>query len=53
MKAVDNVNSIIAPSLIGKDPTKQWQLDNFMVQELDGTKNEWGWCKQKVLTVMV
>ncbi|KMZ76114.1 Phosphopyruvate hydratase [Zostera marina] len=47
-KAVDNVNSIIAPSLIGKDPTKQWQLDNFMVQELDGTKNEWGWCKQKL-----
>jgi hypothetical protein len=19
-----------------------------MVQQLDGTKNEWGWCKQKV-----
>lgn len=23
-------------------------IDNFMVHELDGTKNEWGWCKQKV-----
>lgn len=22
-----------------------------MVQELDGTTNEWGWCKQKVLRV--
>ncbi|KAI7728862.1 hypothetical protein M8C21_029777 [Ambrosia artemisiifolia] len=22
-------------------------IDNFMVQEHDGTVNEWGWCKQK------
>ncbi|XP_047093976.1 enolase [Lolium rigidum] len=47
-KAVDNVNSIIGPALIGKDPTEQTLLDNFMVHELDGTKNEWGWCKQKL-----
>ncbi|VAI26498.1 unnamed protein product [Triticum turgidum subsp. durum] len=47
-KAVDNVNLIIAPALIGKDPTAQTELDNFMVQQLDGTKNEWGWCKQKL-----
>ncbi|KAJ3672687.1 hypothetical protein LUZ60_007408 [Juncus effusus] len=47
-KAVNNVNTIIAPALIGKDPTEQTALDNFMVQELDGTKNEWGWCKQKL-----
>ncbi|EEC66609.1 hypothetical protein OsI_32842 [Oryza sativa Indica Group] len=47
-KAVDNVNSVIAPALIGKDPTSQAELDNFMVQQLDGTKNEWGWCKQKL-----
>ncbi|ONK64646.1 uncharacterized protein A4U43_C07F28350 [Asparagus officinalis] len=47
-KAVDNVNSIIGPALVGKDPTQQTQIDNFMVQELDGTKNEWGWCKQKL-----
>jgi enolase len=26
----------------------QTEIDNFMVQQLDGTKNEWGWCKQKV-----
>ncbi|CAN0891597.1 ENO1 [Linum grandiflorum] len=48
LKAVDNVNSIIAPALIGKDATKQTELDNFMVQQLDGTSNEWGWCKQKL-----
>ncbi|KAE8782643.1 Enolase 2 [Hordeum vulgare] len=47
-QAVDNVNSIITPALIGKDPTAQTELDNFMVQQLDGTKNEWGWCKQKI-----
>ncbi|KAJ6869648.1 hypothetical protein NC651_034396 [Populus alba x Populus x berolinensis] len=48
LKAVGNVNSIIGPALIGKDPTEQVQIDNFMVQELDGTVNEWGWCKQKL-----
>ncbi|KAL8516821.1 hypothetical protein ACS0TY_015179 [Phlomoides rotata] len=47
-KAVNNVNSIIGPALVGKDPTDQTGLDNFMVQQLDGTQNEWGWCKQKL-----
>ncbi|KAJ0620340.1 putative phosphopyruvate hydratase [Helianthus annuus] len=31
-----------------KNPTEQTKIDNFMVQELDGTTNEWGWCKQKL-----
>ena len=48
VQAVDNVNSIIAPAVIGKDPTDQTGIDNFMVQELDGTQNEWGWCTGKV-----
>ncbi|VAI26497.1 unnamed protein product [Triticum turgidum subsp. durum] len=30
-KAVNNVNSIIAPALVGKDPTAQTELDNFML----------------------
>ncbi|KAL0410046.1 UNVERIFIED_CONTAM: Enolase [Sesamum latifolium] len=47
-KAVNNVNSEIGPALIGKDPTDQTGIDNFMVQQLDGTQNEWGWCKQKL-----
>ncbi|EPS60909.1 enolase, partial [Genlisea aurea] len=47
-KAVNNVNAIIAPALIGKNPTEQTAIDNFMVQTLDGTQNEWGWCKQKL-----
>nr|AAL06912.1 At2g36530/F1O11.16 [Arabidopsis thaliana] len=47
-KAVGNVNNVIGPALIGKDPTQQTAIDNFMVHELDGTQNEWGWCKQKL-----
>ncbi|KAK7827951.1 enolase [Quercus suber] len=40
-KAVENVNKIIGPALLGKDPTEQTKIDNYMVQELDGTVNEW------------
>lgn len=47
-KAVDNVNSIIGPALIGQDPTQQTAIDNLMVQKLDGTVNEWGWCKERL-----
>lgn len=35
-KAVDNVNNIIAPALIGKDVTCQKELDQIMI-DLDGT----------------
>ncbi|XP_028079579.1 enolase 2-like [Camellia sinensis] len=47
-KAVENVNTVIAPALIDKDPSEQVAVDNFMVQQLDGIVNEWGWCKQKL-----
>lgn len=36
-KACENVNKIIAPKLIGKDVTKQLEIDNLMIQ-LDGTE---------------
>ncbi|MBQ6516005.1 phosphopyruvate hydratase [bacterium] len=39
MKAVDNVNSIIAPELIGEDASNQQAIDNLML-ELDGTENK-------------
>lgn len=48
LKACENVTNILAPRLVGMDVTKQADIDNLMVQELDGTKNEWGWCKSKV-----
>eukprot|EP00930_Biecheleria_cincta_P082233 TRINITY_DN71_c0_g1_i3.p1 TRINITY_DN71_c0_g1~~TRINITY_DN71_c0_g1_i3.p1 ORF type:complete len:882 (+),score=179.88 TRINITY_DN71_c0_g1_i3:63-2648(+) len=48
LKAVSNVNDVLAPKLIGMDVTEQSKIDNFMVQVLDGSKNEWGWSKSKV-----
>lgn len=39
LKAVANVNEIIAPELIGKDPRKQNEIDYLMVK-LDGTENK-------------
>ncbi|KAG7384369.1 phosphopyruvate hydratase [Phytophthora boehmeriae] len=48
LNAVKNVNEIIAPALVGKDVTQQAELDKFMVETLDGTQNEWGWCKKKL-----
>merc|ERR550537_1250707 len=48
LTAVKNINYTIGPKLIGLDPTKQADLDDMMVQELDGTTNEWGWCKSKL-----
>merc|ERR1719168_368841 len=30
------------------DVTKQAEIDKVMVEELDGTKNEWGWSKSKL-----
>merc|ERR1712232_192125 len=41
LKAVDNINNIIAPALIGMDVTQQETIDKKMVQTLDGTTNEW------------
>ncbi len=39
LKAVENVNKIIAPELIGKDASNQQEIDAFML-ELDGTENK-------------
>ncbi|MBN2101467.1 MAG: phosphopyruvate hydratase [Candidatus Aenigmarchaeota archaeon] len=39
LKAVRNVNEIIAPKIVGMDPTKQVDIDNLMI-EIDGTENK-------------
>ena len=39
LKAVNNVNSIISKKLIGKDCTKQKEIDSLLI-ELDGTDNK-------------
>lgn len=39
LKAVENVNSIIAPELIGEDASNQYEIDKLML-DLDGTNNK-------------
>ncbi len=39
LQAVDNVNSIIAPELIGEDASNQYEIDSLMLN-LDGTENK-------------
>merc|ERR1712241_1339624 len=48
LKAVANVNNLIAPKLVGMDVRNQAGIDKKMVEELDGTKNEWGWSKSNL-----
>merc|ERR1719473_2108319 len=48
LKAVKNVNEVIAPKLVGMDVTEQTKIDKFMIEELDGSTNEWGWSKSKL-----
>jgi enolase len=45
LKAVENVNNVIAPKLVGMDVTKQSAIDKLMVESLDGSQNDWGWSK--------
>jgi enolase len=47
-QAIDNVNKVLGPALIGMNPVEQRMIDEKMVQELDGTSNEWGWSKSKL-----
>ena len=47
-KAIQNIDHIIKPALIGRDVTEQAAIDRFMVEELDGTRNEWGWSKSRL-----
>lgn len=48
LQAVKNVNDVLSPALKGMDVTQQEVIDRKMVEEIDGTQNEWGWCKQKI-----
>merc|ERR1719218_559017 len=48
LKAVENVNNIIGPKLVGMDVTKQTEIDKLMVEVMDGTQNDWGWSKSSL-----
>merc|ERR1712178_204539 len=47
-KAVENVNTKIAPKLIGMTVTQQEVIDKLMVESIDGSQNEWGWSKSNL-----
>jgi enolase len=47
-QAVNNVNNLIAPALKGGNVEDQLGLDTKMIEEVDGTKSEWGSFKTKV-----
>merc|ERR1719356_1508684 len=48
LKAVDNVKTLISAGIKGMDEKEQKAVDKKMVEELDGTTNEWGWSKAKL-----
>jgi enolase len=48
LNAVRNVEQTIRPAVIGRSVADQVALDKFMVEELDGSKNEWGWSKARL-----
>jgi len=39
LKAVDNVNKILGPAIVGMDPREQVSIDNKLIQ-IDGTENK-------------
>jgi len=43
--AVNNINNIISPALKGMNAADQEGIDRLMVEQLDGSQNEWGWSK--------
>ena len=45
---VNNVNKTISSALVGLNVEEQFKIDKLMVQELDGSKNEYGWVKSKL-----
>eukprot|EP01126_Amoeba_proteus_P018402 TRINITY_DN1937_c0_g1_i2.p1 TRINITY_DN1937_c0_g1~~TRINITY_DN1937_c0_g1_i2.p1 ORF type:complete len:449 (-),score=71.53 TRINITY_DN1937_c0_g1_i2:138-1484(-) len=38
-KAVENVNTVLGPAILGKDPVKQFEIDEILLS-LDGTENK-------------
>ena len=48
LQAIQNVREVIKPALVGQDCTSQRVLDTLMVEQLDGSKNEFGWSKSKL-----
>ena len=48
LKAIDNIHKHIKPAIIGLNPEDQTSIDRLMIEKLDGSKNEYGWCKSNL-----
>merc|ERR1712048_101169 len=48
LQAVKNVNTKIAPKIIGMEAMSQKEIDMLMIETLDGSQNDWGWSKAKL-----
>ena len=48
LSAIKNVKEVIKPGLVGRLATDQLVIDQFVVETLDGSKNEFGWSKSKL-----
>lgn len=50
LKAVENVNSVLGPALIGMDPTDQYAIDKKLI-EMDGTENKSKYGANAILSI--
>lgn len=50
LKAVENVNSILGPAIVGMDPTDQFNIDKKLV-EMDGTENKSKYGANAILSI--
>lgn len=52
LKAVSNVNEVIAPQLLGRDATRQREIDSLMI-DIDGTPNKSKMGANAILSVSI
>ena len=50
LRAVENINNVIAPKIVGIDPRNQLKIDKILIQ-LDGTKNKTNLGANSILAV--
>ena len=48
LKAVVNINDILAHKVLSMDVWEQAEIDKLTVETLDGAKNEWCWSIAKL-----
>ena len=52
LKAVENVNNILGPAIVGMDPARQFDIDNKLIS-LDGTNNKSKYGANAILAISI